>query len=65
MFDHITSLAITANPGLIHDLNNDVFAEIINLYRQEDGLGEYIALWKHMYNGKKEKADFPNIAKTL
>ncbi len=65
MFDHITSLAITANPGLINDLNNDVFTIIPTFYNEKDSLQDYISLWKHMYNGKKDKEDFPNVSKTL
>ena len=65
MYDHITELAITANPVLINDLNNDVFALLATVYKENEALDNYVSLWKHMYNGKKDKEDFPNIAKTL
>ena len=65
MYDHITELAITANTVLINDLNNDIFVLIPTFYKENDGLEEYLSLWKLMYNGKKDKQDFPNVAKTL
>jgi hypothetical protein len=65
MYDHLTSLVITANPILINDLNNDVFVQFAPYFAQNEGLESYVSLWKHMYNGKKDMQDFPNIAKSL
>lgn len=67
MFDHITALAVTANHLLINDLNNDLFKVIPQYFSQQKDnyLIDYITLWKHMYNGKKDKEDFPNVSKTL
>ncbi len=37
MYDHITQLAITANPQLIYDLNNDVFAKFpVQIYDSDN-----------------------------
>jgi hypothetical protein len=38
MYDHLTSLAITANPILINDLNNDVFVQFTQYFTQNEGL---------------------------
>jgi len=46
---------VSANHVLINDLNNDLIRVIGEVYNDKDGLVDYVTLWKHMYNGKKDK----------